>query len=227
MSLLQPLAPPSRSERAVLRKHLGFAFGDRFFILLIAGLLWIGPLFWSFRFIFGLVAWDVVLLCVWLLDLRRLRAVSQITVERAFTAPLALEERASIRLTLTNTSALALRIQLLDDAPTQLRLTPPELTLFVPGGQERTVEYKIAPGDRGDYEIGKTFLRCQTALSLAQRWAEADLRQKVRVYPSLQSAKRNELFLLRSRRVELERRLLRHHVAVQRAQERGGQRRLA
>lgn len=209
MSQLQPLAPPSRSERAVLRKRLGFGFGDRFFILLIAGLLWIGPLFWNFRFIFGLLAWDVVLLCAWLLDLRRLRAVSQIMVERAFLAPLALEERASVRLTLTNTSALAFRIQILDDVPIQLRLTPPELSLFVSGGQERTVEYEITPGERGECEIGKTYLRCQTAFSLAQRWAEVDLRQKVRVYPSLQSAKRNQLFLLRSRRVELERRLLR------------------
>jgi uncharacterized protein (DUF58 family) len=209
VSQIKPLAPPTRAERAVLQKSLGFGFGDRFFILLIAGLLWIGPLFWSFRFIYGLVAWDTVLLGAWLLELHRLGGVSQLVVERSFHAPLALEERASVHLTLINTGSSALRVQLLDDLPPQLRPTPPELTVSIPANQERSTEYEIAPNERGDYEIGRTYLRCQTPFSLAQRWAEVDLRQKVRVYPSLQSAKRNQLFLLRSRRVELERRLLR------------------
>lgn len=188
---------------------MGLAFGDRFFILLLAGLLWIGPLFLSSRFIIGMAAWDALLLIAWLLDLRSLRTPAQIMVERAFTSPLALDEPAQVRLTVTNTGRAGIRVQVLDDIPAQLRPSPAELSFSIPAGQERVAEYQIEPRERGDCELGPAYLRCQTWFGVAQRWAEADLRQTVRVYPSLQSAKRHQLFLLRSRRIELERRLVR------------------
>ena len=209
MSELHPLAPPARAEHAVIRTKLGFAFGDRFFVLLIAGLLWIGPIFWSGQFLYGLIAWDLLLLAAWTLDLRSLRSVSQLVVERQFTAALCLEEPGRVRLIIVNMGKLPMRVQLLDDLPAQVRNTPVELQLSIPAGQERSVEYDIQPSERGDYEVGPAYLRCQTPLALAQRWAQTDLRQKVRVYPSLQAAKRHQLYLLRSRRIELERRLLR------------------
>lgn len=209
MSQLQPLAPAPRAQRAVRRPRLGFAFGDRFFVLLLAGLLWIGFLFWNPRFIYGLVAWDALLLVAWFLDLRSLRGMSQLVVERAFTAPLSLGDPVKVHLSVVNMGRAAVRLRMLDDLPVQLKSTPAEVSLSVPPGQERATEYAIEPGERGDCDLGPVYLRCQTPLALAQRWAAADLHQKVRVYPSLQSVKRHQLFLLRSRRIELERRLLR------------------
>ena len=185
------------------------AFGDRFFVLLLAGLLWIGPLFWNRQFIYGLLAWDTILLLAWFLDLRSLGDASQIVVERTFTASLTLEESTDVRLTILNMGASRLQLQLVDDVPTEVRSTPAELLLSIPPGQERAAEYTVAPSERGDYQFGAVYLRLQSPIALAQRWAQADLQQKVRVYPSLQSAKRHQLFLLRSRRIELERRLLR------------------
>jgi uncharacterized protein (DUF58 family) len=211
VSELEPLAPPARAERAKVHGKLGFGFGDRFFVLLLAGLLWIGPLFWNRRFLYGLILWDVLLLIAWLVDLQSLRMVSQLVVERQFTAPLGLEESASVRLTVINMDRSPIKVTILDDLPPQLRSTPAELSLNIPGNQERVVEYEIRPSERGDYALGAAYLRCQSPLALAQRWAEVDLRQKVRVYPSLQAAKRHQVFLLRSRRIELERRLLRQH----------------
>jgi len=208
---LQPLAPAARAERVTLRVGIGFGFGDRFFVLLVAGLLWIGLLFWSSKFIYGLCAWDAFLLFAWFLDLRRLQDSAQLVVEREFSSPLALQEATSITLTVVNMSTTTLRAQLLEDIPTALRSTPPELSLSIPSGRKGKAIYELRPTARGDYELGRSFLRCQTRLGLAQRWAEADLRQAVRVYPSLTSAKRQQVFLLRSRRIELERRLLRQH----------------
>ncbi|HVH88143.1 MAG TPA: DUF58 domain-containing protein, partial [Terriglobales bacterium] len=157
----------------------------------------------------GMAAWDALLLIAWLLDLRSLRTPAQIMVERAFTSPLALDEPAQVRLTVTNTGRAGIRVQVLDDIPAQLRPSPAELSFSIPAGQERVAEYQIEPRERGDCELGPAHLRCQTWFGVAQRWAEADLRQTVRVYPSLQSARRHQLFLLRSRRIELERRLVR------------------
>jgi len=209
VSQLQPLAPATSSARAATRGRFGFAFGDRFFVLLLAGLLWIGPLFWSRRFIYGLLAWDIALLIAWLVDLRLLGSPSRLIVERSFNRPLALEERTELRLTITNSSSSRLNLEVMDDLPPELAPSPAELPFSVPAGQERSTEYAVIPKERGDYQVGMLYLRCQSPVALAQRWAEVDLRQHVRVYPSLQSAKRNQLFLLRSRRIELERRLLR------------------
>ena len=209
MNQLQPLAPPPVAGRARPSGRWGLAFGDRFFILLLAGLLWIGPLFLSWRFVVGLIAWDALLLIAWLLELFSLRNLQQISVERRFASPLALDETTQVRLSVVNSKRAGIRLQLLDDLPTQLRPSPAQLWFSIPPGQERFQEYEIRPRERGDCELGPAYLRCQTWFGIAQRWAEADLRQTVRVYPSLQSAKRHQLFLLRSRRIELERRLVR------------------
>src|SRR4051812_24826542 len=102
MSELQPLAPPALTNGPGMRGGLDFGFGDRFFVLLLAGLLWIGPLFWSRQFLYGLIAWDTLLLVAWFVDLYTLRNISKLVVERKFSAALCLEEAAQVRLRVTN-----------------------------------------------------------------------------------------------------------------------------
>lgn len=208
MTHASPLAPASRTGQAVIRRRLAFAFGDRFFLLLIAGLFWIGLLFWSPRFLAGMIVWDLVLLGAWWLDLRALADAAKITVERSFTSPLSLREPSQVSLRVLNGGKRFLRIQIVDDVPVSLREIPSEIQFRIPAGQERTAEYSIEPRERGESAFGCVYVRAQTLLSIAQRWATVELQQTVRVYPSLRS-KRNALYLARSRRVELERRLLR------------------
>jgi uncharacterized protein (DUF58 family) len=57
--------------------------------------------------------------------------------------------------------------------------------------------------------LGRAFLRYRSALNLAERWATAGLEQTVRVYPNLQEPRRHTLYLIRSRQIELEKRLKR------------------
>ena len=178
MSQIQTLAPAARTGGAATRGRFSFGFGHRFFVLLLAGLLWIGPLFWNRQFIYGLVAWDVVLLIAWFVDFRNLGSPSQLLAERTFTRALALEEGTEIRLTITNDAGSRLHVQATDDLPPQLMSDLPELSLSVPAGQERTVEYAVTPKERGDYKLGLLYLRWQSSIALAQRWAEVDLRQQ-------------------------------------------------
>jgi uncharacterized protein (DUF58 family) len=69
--------------------------------------------------------------------------------------------------------------------------------------------YAILPNERGDARLGRVFLRYESPWRLAQRWASADLAQTVRVYPNLEESKRQTIYLIRSRQVELEKRLKR------------------
>jgi len=45
---------------------------------------------------------------------------------------------------------------------------------------------------------------------IAERWATAELSQTVRVYPNFEESRRAMLYLIRSRQVQLEKRLKRH-----------------
>jgi uncharacterized protein (DUF58 family) len=79
--------------------------------------------------------------------------------------------------------------------------------LVVLPGRPTTAVYEVEPKARGDARLGRTFLRYRSPLQLAERRAVADLAQVVRIYPNLQEAKQLSLYLIRSRQIELEKRL--------------------
>ena len=73
-------------------------------------------------------------------------------------------------------------------------------------GQDVRGSYEIRPRERGNLQMGRAYLRVQSPVGLAERWAVADLRQTVQVLPDLEQAKSQALYLIRSRQVEMERR---------------------
>ncbi|MGH9585911.1 MAG: DUF58 domain-containing protein, partial [Acidobacteriaceae bacterium] len=63
---------------------------------------------------------------------------------------------------------------------------------------------------RGDVTLGKVYLRYRGVLQLAERWAHADLEQKIRIYPPMErSPESSQLYLLRIRQIALQKRRLR------------------
>ena len=64
----------------------------------------------------------------------------------------------------------------------------------------------ICPLQRGDAKLGDAYVRYQSAMRIAERWARAPLAQTVRVYPNLDEAKRQSMYLIRSRQIEMEKR---------------------
>jgi uncharacterized protein (DUF58 family) len=87
-----------------------------------------------------------------------------------------------------------------------LRAEPPDLDLRVKAGATAEARYAVMPAERGDTRLGRIFLRFQSPLGLAERWAVAETQQTVRVLPNLEQARRQTLYLVRSRQVELEKR---------------------
>ena len=59
---------------------------------------------------------------------------------------------------------------------------------------------------RGDVRLGRAFVRYQSALGFAERWAAVEIAQTVRVLPDLEQARQQALYLIRSRQVEMEKR---------------------
>jgi uncharacterized protein (DUF58 family) len=187
-------------------KRLGVAFGPRFFVLLAAGLMWLGPALFESRFVYAMVGWDVLVVGVWLLDVWRLPAPAVLTLRRSWLAPPALSVRSSVRLTLVNGSAAAIRTTILDAVPFELSPAPPSVRLNVARHGEAESEYPIVPTARGEIAIGDAYIRYQSPLRIAERWAQVRIAQTIVTYPNLDEAKRASVSVVRSQQIEMERR---------------------
>ena len=206
MDGMQPLIPPEVGARARPRGRLSFAFGNRFFVMLLLGLLWLVPAWWSPRLVAGTFLWDLVIVLAFVSDLVRMPKPAEIEARRSWERAPALARTCQMTLTIRNFAAVAIRCFLTDETPTSFRTAPPRVGLLVPAKDRACATYEVLPRQRGDHRMGRLFLRYQSWLGLAQRWAVAEIAQTVRVFPDLDQARQHALYLIRSRQIEMEKR---------------------
>jgi uncharacterized protein (DUF58 family) len=206
MSPVQPLIPGEVGARARPLGKLPFGFGPRFFVMLLLGLLWLVPAWWSPRLIGAMFLWDVIIVLAFVSDLLRMPRPEELDARRSWEAAPELARACEVTLNLRNFSGAGVRCFLTDETPAPLRAVPPTLELIVPARDTSRASYKILPRERGDHRLGRLFLRYQSWLGLAQRWAVAEIAQTVRVLPDLEQARQHALYLIRSRQIEMERR---------------------
>lgn len=206
MNDLGRLVPPEIESQTRSHKQLGVAFGDRFFMLLFVGLVWLGPAFFDLRFVYALLAWDLLVVAAWLADVVRLPKPERLIVKRSWHSPAALSLTAEVNLELANSSNVGIRASLVDTVPIALRSEPPCVTICAGARSEGTANYSIRPMQRGDAKLGDCYVRYQSAFRVAERWVRAALEQTVRIYPNLEEAKRHAIYLLRSRQITIEKR---------------------
>jgi uncharacterized protein (DUF58 family) len=113
---------------------------------------------------------------------------------------------ASVAVEIQNDGKLSIRARIVDETPAQFRSAPPDLTVIVKARSSAEARYAVMPAERGDTKLGRTFLRYQSPLGLAECWAVAETQQTIRVLPNLEQAKRESMYLIRSRQAELEKR---------------------
>ena len=205
-TLMPTLVPPVISARARSAHRLGIGFGTRFFVGLLLGLIWVVPAAWSPRLIAGMFVWDGVFLLLWFWDLVRLPKPGDLDVNRIWHSPPSLNVASSVTIELHNHGRRAVKARVTDETPGALRLEPPVVDLLAASGRSARASYAILPAQRGELPLGKFYIRYQSTLGLAERWAVADAAGIVRVLPNLEQAKQQTLFLIRTRQVELERR---------------------
>jgi uncharacterized protein (DUF58 family) len=189
--------------------RIPFAFGRRFFLLLFMGLVWLAPAWREPRFLYALVFWDVLALALWAWDLQRMAKPEQLEVRRIWREPLGLAQKMDATIEVRNSSRTSISAVMHDEAPESFCRELPTGELAVPAGASATVQYSIEPRSRGNATFGDVWLRYRSPLCLAERWARARLGQSVRIYPNLGEAQRMRIFLIRSRQIELEKRLKR------------------
>jgi uncharacterized protein (DUF58 family) len=180
-------------------------------MLLLAGvgLAWIIPALWNRTFLWAMLLWDGLLLLAFLADWLRLPRPKQIAVRREWQSPLSIGVAAAVKLSLTNQSSVDLWVSTYDELPPSGWHTSLANILNLPARGSRSIYYEYTPGTRGDLRTGRVFLRYRSGFLMAERWAVADLREAVRVYPSFEHARKHSVYLVRSRQIELQMRMMR------------------
>jgi uncharacterized protein (DUF58 family) len=188
------------------RSRIGFGLTPRTIGLLLVGFLWLAPGFFDNRLAYAMLAWDGLVLLAALLDGLRLPRANQLTVQRSWSNAPALDSETEIEITLENQSRLILDCRIIDDLPPALSPAdePPTLRLTAFPRVPASLRYRVEPQERGDILTGSLYLRYRSGLGLVERWAQAQLVQKVRVYPALRTGEEQQIFLARSRQIDLQ-----------------------
>ena len=202
----KPLIPQEAIARGRPLGRLSFGFGPRFFVALVLGLVWLVPAWWFSRFIYAMLLWDLLFFAVWTWDLLRLPAPDQLEMRRVWSLRPTLAVPSYVKIAVRNFGRVSVHARVVDETPAALQLTPAEVELDVPAGASAESQYPILPSQRGDANLNRIFVRYQSALRIAERWAVANAPQTVTVFPNLDEAKQHTLYLIRSRQVELEKR---------------------
>jgi len=198
------LVPPTARAWARPGSRVPFAFGGRFFLLLLIGLIWLGPAWSDRRYLYAMFLWDIGVALLWLWDLTNIPKPEQLEVRRIWAASVQLSVQTDVTLEIQNRGNLPIFAQVLDDVPQSFRGGTPEVEISAPAGETASATYSVRPRERGDARVGHVFLRCQSPWRIAERWASASLSQVVRIYPNIDESKRDTIYLIRSRQVALQ-----------------------
>jgi uncharacterized protein (DUF58 family) len=207
--MIHTLIPEPVKARAQAR-WFGYALTQRALLLLAAGCLLAVPGFFRPHWVWAMVAWDALVVVLAVCDAILLPAAQAITVERRFLNSPVLGEATEVEIEVTQESNQILDMRASD-------AVHPAMSAMPLSGRVRTfprdavqVKMECVPNTRGDVVLGKVYLRYQSALKLAERWARVDLEREVRIYPPMERSPENtELYLLRIRQIALQKRRLR------------------
>jgi uncharacterized protein (DUF58 family) len=198
------LHPETVRAACVPRRRWSFGLTPRSIVLLAAGFFWLLPGFWDSRLSYAMLAWDALVLLAAALDGLRLPKAVEIFASRSWTNAPSLDSETEIELTIENQGKTILNCSLVDDLPAALLAEPSEHEVTAFPRVPAPVRYRVEPKERGDWETGSLYVRYRSPLGLAERWAQAPLLQKVRVYPALRTGEEQQIFLARSRQIDLQ-----------------------
>jgi uncharacterized protein (DUF58 family) len=186
------------------RRRWGFGLTPRAVALLIVGFAGLIPGFWDGRLAYAMLAWDGLVLLAALLDGLRLPTAAELTASRSWSNAPALDSETEIELTIENRGRMIVECRLADDLPPALVAEPATHRLTAFPRVPASLRYRVEPSERGDWETGWLYVRYRSGLGLAERWGKAPLTQTVRVYPALRANEEQQIFLARSRQIDLQ-----------------------
>jgi uncharacterized protein (DUF58 family) len=143
------------------------------FGLLAVGLLMAVPAFFHARQIYFMLVWDGLILVLVLVDALRLPRPEQFRVTREFLDSPQLGQPTRIELSVRHESDYVVDTRLIDDLHPSLVTVPVTQRMEIFPREPMVNVSTIYPRERGDFALGRVYLRYRGALRLVERWAAA------------------------------------------------------
>jgi uncharacterized protein (DUF58 family) len=178
-----------------------FVFTRKFYLLFGLGLLPLSLIFAVPSMPYFVLAYDVLLVAVAILDYFKSRNLpEQITIERTFAARFAIGSESRVTLNISNATPEQYYLKIKDEFPAEMSLRgsrEADIDLEAQSAAEFT--YDLIPNRRGSYAFGKTAVRFLSQFGLV--WCQTNLgtEQVVKVYPNMHRAREIELRALGAR----------------------------
>jgi len=239
---MQTLIPQSASGRAKpvgrAGRVMGFGLTPLALGLFAVGLVMAVPAFFHARQIYFMLWWDGLVALLVVVDAVRLPRPEQFLVTRTFLDSPQLGQATRVELAVRVEADAVLDVRMVDDLHAALVAMPGVQRVEAFPREDAVSVSTIYPRERGDFGLGRVYLRYRGALKLVERWAAAEpvvavergaalethvsearhgapgfmegVQQRVRVFPAHEdSRERTQFYLLRARQIELEKRKLR------------------
>jgi uncharacterized protein (DUF58 family) len=146
------------------------------------------------------LGYDVMLLIVVLVDVRRSGLPVGLRITRKFASRFAVGAENDVEVHIQNRSTHPVLLTVKDEYPPQMKLSGPrEASLNIEAQTSAGLIYGLTPPKRGRFEFGQTAVRYLSRLKLA--WCEARVGEPavVKVYPNMRRAREAELKALGAR----------------------------
>ena len=222
---MQTLIPQSASARAKplgkAGRVLGFGLTPLALGLFAVGLLMAVPAFFHVRQIGFMLGWDGLIAVLVAIDAARLPRPEEFVVTRTFVDSPQLGQATRVELAVRQESDGVVDVRMVDDLHPALVATPAVQRVEAFPREDVVSTSTIYPRERGDFALGRVYLRYRGALRLVERWAavepvvaatndeDAARQQRVRVFPAHDDSRENtQFYLLRARQIELQKRKL-------------------
>jgi uncharacterized protein (DUF58 family) len=223
---MQTLIPQSASGRAKpvgkAGRVLGFGLTPLALGLFAAGLVMAVPAFFHARQIYFMLGWDGLIALLVVVDAVRLPRPEQFVVTRTFLDSPQLGQATRVELAVRVEADAVLDVRMVDDLHAALVAMPVVQRVEAFPREDVVSGSTIYPRERGNFGLGRVYLRYRGALRLVERWAAAEpvvatandedgaRQQRVRVFPAHEDSREStQFYLLRARQIELEKRKLR------------------
>jgi len=220
---MQTLIP--QSARATARplgkagRVVGFGLTPLALGLFAVGLVMAVPAFFHVRAIGFMLGWDGLIALLVVIDAVRLPSPEVFSVTRTFVDSPQLGRATRVELVVRMEADGIVDLRMVDDLHPSLVAVPAVQRVEVFPREEAVSMATIYPRERGDFAMGRVYLRYRGAFRLVERWAVAgpvnptgdrDAEQRVRVFPAHEDSRKNtQFYLLRARQIEMQKRKLR------------------
>ena len=217
---MQTLIPQPASARAQpigrTGRRLGFGLTPLAMLLIATGFALAPPAFWHPRWIWGMFAWDGLVLLLALLDAALLPRPAAFFVTRSFLDSPQLGQPTRVEVSVVMQADSLIDLRLTDDLHTALVASPGTQRVQVYPREPAVSVTTIYPRERGDFAMRRVYFRYRGVMRLVERWAAAEPveangeAQRVRVFPALEESREStKFYLLRARQIEMQKRRLR------------------